>query len=63
MYAMHRASRINAGNGKVRLCGSFTEDVAVAIGEVVLLEGTMVGRALGEDRIGTLAVKDAPPEY
>lgn len=44
MYVMHRPSRMSAANGKVCLSDSCTEDVAVAVGEVVLLEGAMVVR-------------------
>jgi hypothetical protein len=44
MYAIHKASRMSAANGKARLCGSSTEDVGVVVGEAVLFEGAMVVR-------------------
>lgn len=42
MYAMHKASRMSAANGKARLCGSSTEDAEVAVGEAVLSDGAMI---------------------
>jgi len=47
MYAMHKASKMSAAKGKARLCDWSAEDVAVAVGETVLLEGAMVVVKIG----------------